>query len=282
MVHLCLQLISQGRHLYCRAVNNPAPEALHSLDPARLPQHVAIIMDGNGRWARSQGKPRIEGHRKGVEVVRQIVDCAGDIGLKYLTLYAFSAENWQRPDTEVKALMNLLEIFLKRYTPEMLEHGIRLRTIGDISVLPQRVRKSLYHTLEVTQSFNERHLILALNYGARQEMVHAVRQFAREVHAGEADPESLDWATLARYLYTADIPDPDLMIRTSGEMRLSNYLLMQSAYAEFVFSSVPWPEFSPAIFIDAIHDYQKRERRFGLTGDQLRRTELPDPAHTSA
>lgn len=247
-----------------------------SLDPNRIPQHVAIIMDGNGRWAKQQGKPRIEGHRQGVENVRQVVETAGDIGLEYLTLYAFSAENWKRPSSEVSALMNLLDVFLKKYTPELLKNGIRLHTIGAVEELPPKVIKQLDRSLKKTAHFNKRHLILALNYGARQEMVRAVKNFGEAVRAGQAEPESLNWESLARYLYTADIPDPDLLIRTSGEARLSNYLLMQCAYTELHFTPTYWPNFDRNAFYQAIYDYQQRERRFGLTGEQLHSKE----AHT--
>ncbi len=226
-------------------------------------------MDGNGRWAQRIGKPRIEGHRQGVENVRQIVETAGEIGLKYLTLYAFSAENWKRPTSEVSALMNLLDVFLKKYTPELIKNGICLHSIGNISELPVKVVKQLNISKKKTAHFSERHLVLALNYGARQEMITAVSQYAKDACDGKVNPATLDWETLSRYLYTDGIPDPDLMIRTSGESRLSNYLLMQSAYAELHFTPIFWPDFSREAFITAIADYQKRQRRFGLTGEQL-------------
>lgn len=242
------------------------------LDPLRMPRHVALIMDGNGRWAKQRGKRRTEGHRQGVENVRQVVETAGHLNLEYLTLYAFSAENWQRPDAEVSALMNLLDIFLKRYTPELDKNGIRLHTIGDICALPKKVIKALEKSLAKTEHHRERHLVLALNYGARQEMVNATQHYVKDVQAGKQNPDLLNWDTLASYLYTANLPDPDLMIRTSGETRMSNYLLMQCAYAELLFTPVLWPDFTREVFIQAIADYQNRERRFGLTGEQVQTT----------
>ncbi|MGA2053033.1 MAG: isoprenyl transferase [Opitutales bacterium] len=234
------------------------------------PRHVAIIMDGNGRWARERGLPRIEGHRQGVENVRRIVEVARDLNLPYLTLYAFSAENWRRPADEVGALMTLLEIFLERYTRELVENEVRLRVIGRPDMLPERPRACLERALQRTAAFTERTLVLALNYGSRQETIEAVRAYAEAVRAGRENPASLDWPRFASYLYTADLPDPDLIIRTSGESRLSNFLLLQAAYAEMYFSPVYWPEFARAHLVEAIESYKRRERRFGQTGEQVR------------
>ncbi len=232
--------------------------------------HVAIIMDGNGRWARAQGLPRIEGHRKGVDNVRKIAHAACKNNIRYLTLYAFSVENWKRPKDEIQALMGLLESFLKKGVSEFVENKIRLRVIGDISALPLLQRTLLKKALKQTEKFDDYHLILALNYGSRTEVLEAAKAYARDVASGRADPKKLDWPTFAQYLTTSDIPDPDLIIRTSGEHRLSNFLLMQAAYSEMYFSPVHWPEFDEACFDQAIADYRHRERRFGLTGEQVK------------
>lgn len=233
------------------------------------PQHVAIIMDGNGRWACQRGLPRIEGHRKGVDNVRDVAETARDLGIRYLTLYAFSVENWKRPATEIDALMDLLYFFLRRHLKDMLKNKIRFRVIGRKDELPTRVRKPLDEAIRKTAEFTEHNLTLALNYGARTEMIDAFKGYAAAVQAGETDPSRLDWQEVSRYLYTSDIPDPDLVIRTSGESRISNFLLMQSAYAEFFFSTVYWPDFKRPQFIEAIEAYKRRERRFGKTGEQL-------------
>jgi undecaprenyl diphosphate synthase len=237
---------------------------------AANPRHVAIIMDGNGRWARQRGLPRIEGHRQGVENVRRIVEVARDLGIPCLTLYAFSAENWRRPADEVGALMLLLEIFLKKYTRELVRDEVRLRVIGRPGDLPERARACLEEALAATAHFTERTIVLALNYGSRQETLEAVRAYAEAVRAGRENSAELDWPRFARYLYTADLPDPDLIIRTSGESRLSNFLLLQAAYAEMYFSQVYWPDFNRACLVEAIEAYKLRERRFGQTGEQVR------------
>jgi undecaprenyl diphosphate synthase len=226
-------------------------------------------MDGNGRWAKKRGLPRIEGHRRGVETVRKIVEAAGDQGVRYLTLYAFSAENWKRPAAEVNALMLLLQRFLRSELDELVAKKIRLHTIGRTTELPAAVRKELDRTLEATAGFTEHHLILALNYGSRTEFSDAAAAYAREVAAGREDPADCSYEKLARHLYTADIPDPDLVIRTSGEMRISNFLLLQAAYAELIFTPVLWPDFSAEDFRSALADFASRERRFGATGEQL-------------
>ncbi|HVU36781.1 MAG TPA: isoprenyl transferase [Opitutales bacterium] len=245
------------------------------VNPAN-PRHVAIIMDGNGRWARQRGLPRIEGHRQGVENVRRIMSAARELGLPCLTLYAFSAENWRRPAEEVGALMGLLEFFLERCTRELIENEVRLRVIGQISQLPERARRPLESAVARTAHFTERTLVLALNYGSRQETVEAARAYAEAVKAGRENPAELDWPRFARYLDTNGLPDPDLIIRTSGESRLSNFLLLQAAYAEMYFSPVYWPDFSREHLIEAIEAYKQRERRFGQTGEQVRPT-APEP-----
>ncbi len=236
----------------------------------KVPRHVAIIMDGNGRWAKQRGLPRIEGHRRGVETVRSIIDAARDLGINYLTLYAFSAENWQRPPDEVSALMSLLEFFLRREAKTLIKNRIRLHTIGRIEELPAGPLKELKRAIAATHEFTEWNLVLALNYGSRTELADAARAYAAAAVAGREKPEECSWSVLSRYLYTAGLPDPDLLIRTSGETRLSNFLLMQCAYAEMIFSPVLWPDFTKAELVAAIEEYQSRERRFGLTGEQVR------------
>ncbi len=226
-------------------------------------------MDGNGRWARARDLPRIEGHRQGVQNVLRIIDAAAREGIEYLTLYAFSVENWQRPPEEVDALMHLLEIFLQQYAHELIERQVRLRVIGDISMLPEHARRPLEKTLQDTAHFSAHTLVLAINYGARAEIVRAVQDYARDVQESRARPENLDWSTLANYLSTAGIPDPDLIIRSSGEKRLSNFLLLQAAYAEIYFTPVLWPDFDGEELAAAIHFFSQRERRFGKTGEQL-------------
>ncbi|HNX04868.1 MAG TPA: polyprenyl diphosphate synthase [Opitutales bacterium] len=235
-----------------------------------LPTHVAIIMDGNGRWAAERGLPRSEGHRHGVAAVKKIVKKAGDLGLRFLTLYAFSAENWNRPKHEVDFLMRLLGRFLDSQAKEILKSGLRLATIGDIQALPESVRTRLDKLIAASAGGERGTLVLALNYGSRQEIVSAARTFAEEVAAGREKPENLDWPKLSGYLQTRDIPDPDLVIRTSGELRISNFLLLQSAYAEYWFCDKYWPDFGPEDFQQALEAYSRRERRFGRTGAQLK------------
>ena len=231
-------------------------------------------MDGNGRWAKKRGLPRIEGHRRGVETVRRIVEAAGAQGVRYLTLYAFSAENWKRPAAEVQALMLLLQRFLRSELDQLVAKKIRLHTIGRTAELPAAVRKELDRALAATSAFTEHHLILALNYGARTEIADAAAAYARDVAAGREDPAECSYAKLARHLYTAGIPDPDLVIRTSGESRISNFLLLQAAYAEFLFTPTLWPDFGAEDFRSALADFANRERRFGATSEQLQ----PSPA----
>jgi len=235
-----------------------------------FPTHVAIIMDGNGRWAKARGLRREEGHREGVENVKRIVECAKDLNLKYLTLYAFSVENWKRPKTEVNALMRLLESFLKTQARDLVEKQVRFQVLGRIDEMPRRVEKLLRETIEATSGFSNWTLSLALNYGSRTEVLDAVKDYTRAVQNGEENPELLDWRNFSNYLYSGSMPDPDLVIRTSGEQRISNFLLMQSAYAEYLFADEYWPEFGPEAFKEAIEAYCHRERRFGLTGEQIK------------
>lgn len=235
----------------------------------RVPRHVAIIMDGNGRWAQSRGLDRNAGHREGIESVRAIVREAHDLDIGILTLYAFSLENWNRPKIEVNSLMGLLEEYLKIELPEIMEKGICVRAVGRMDRLPWTTRKAVRHAVEQSADNRGMTLVFALSYGARQEIVDAAKQLMRDAEAGKLDPERLDEKTFAAYLYAPDIPDPDLLIRTGGESRVSNFLLWQIAYAEIYTTELMWPEFREGQFSDAIVNYQSRERRFGLTSAQL-------------
>jgi undecaprenyl diphosphate synthase len=235
-----------------------------------VPSHVAIIMDGNGRWAKQRGLPRIEGHRRGVETVRTATFAARDLGVRMLTLYAFSIENWKRPQDEVGALMALLEYYLKKELETFVRERVRLRTIGRTEELPAGVQKVLRTTIEETKHFTDYTLVLALNYGSRTEVVDAARAYAAAIATGKEKLNDSSWATFSRYLYTSDMPEPDLVIRTSGETRMSNFLLLQAAYSEFVFMPVLWPDFGKSDLEAAIADYNRRERRFGLTSEQLK------------
>jgi len=240
----------------------PSPEAA-SLDPGRLPRHVAIIMDGNGRWAKKRLLNRVKGHEKGADSVRAVVKACREIGIAYLTLYAFSTENWQRPQMEVDALMALLKKFLQTEADELLANNIRLDTIGETSRLPNDVRQALDRVIAQTRGNDGLRLVLALNYGGRDEILHAVRAIAGDVAAGRLSPVDVDEGRLSANLFTRDIPDPDLLIRTSGEVRLSNFLLWQLAYAEFHFTPTLWPDFGKEEFFRILVDFQQRERRFG-------------------
>lgn len=246
-------------------VSHLSPEA-----KASLPQHVAIIMDGNGRWAKQRGLPRIEGHRRGVETVRTVMNAAREIGIRYITLYAFSVENWKRPQDEVGGLMSLLEIYLKRELKTFIKDGVRLRTIGRTDEMPAGVRRLLRETEEATKHFTQWNLVLALNYGARTEAADAAAAYAAAVQAGRENPRELTWEKFSRYLYTADLPEPDLLIRTSGETRISNFLLLQLAYAEMIFTPTLWPDFGRDELLAAVEDFGRRERRFGLTTEQIK------------
>ena len=246
------------------------PSWAAGLDPQKLPRHVAIIMDGNGRWARKRAQNRVKGHEQGVNTVRTIVRATREIGIPYLTLYAFSTENWKRPKAEVMALMVILRSFLISERPEMLENGIRLNTIGDTARLPAEVRDALSATLAATQDNQRMLLTLALSYGGREDLVQAARRLAEKARKNELDPEQIDEALVSRHLLTDGIPDPDLMIRTSGEMRISNFLLWQLAYAEFYFTPTLWPDFSRGEYVNILGGFGQRERRFGKTSDQLK------------
>ncbi|MBC7346341.1 MAG: isoprenyl transferase [Clostridia bacterium] len=236
------------------------------LDPHRLPRHVAIIMDGNGRWALRQGLPRVAGHRAGVETLRAIVESCIDIGIGVLTVYAFSTENWKRPREEVAALMDLLVEYLRRELPELKRNGVQIRAMGDLAPLPEAARQELQRAQEETRQEQKLVLNIAVNYGGRAELIRAARLIGEAVAKGALRPEEINEETFVRYLYTADLPDPDLIIRPSGEMRLSNFLLWQSAYSELWVTPTLWPDFTPADFWTALADYQQRHRRFGGLG----------------
>jgi len=235
----------------------------------RIPQHLAIIMDGNGRWAEQRRLPRIIGHRKGVETVQAVVDECLALGIHHLTLYAFSSENWGRPRDEVDALMGLLGNYLQRELKRLPLKRIRLRAIGELDRLPPKIRAILEKVIANTANNRDLVLTLALSYGGRNELVRATRALAREAAAGRLDPDAIDETMLAGALDTAGLPDPDLLIRTSGETRISNFLLWQAAYAEFVFLEVLWPDFSAAHLRTALDEFSRRQRRFGLVGAQL-------------
>lgn len=240
------------------------------LDAKAIPRHVAIIMDGNGRWAEERGRSRIEGHREGLESVRATVRAAHELGVETLTLYAFSLENWNRPKSEVGELMHLLELYIDAELEEVQRNGIRVRAIGRLDRLPTSTRRKLEEACELTRDNREMQLVFAVSYGGRAEIVDAARRLLRDAEEGNVDPEQLDEKAFAAHLYAPDLPDPDLLIRTSGERRVSNFLLWQIAYTEIYVSDVRWPDFRKTHLVDAIVDYQGRERRFGLTSDQVR------------
>jgi undecaprenyl diphosphate synthase len=243
--------------------SSPSDDAPPALDATRLPAHVAIIMDGNGRWAKKRLLNRVKGHEKGSDTVRNIVRTCRELGIRYLTLYAFSTENWQRPKSEVEALMTLLKRFLKSEKSEMLENDIRLRVIGQVDRLPADVRIAVEETMAATRGNRGMDLILALSYGGRTEIVDMVRAVADKVSQGRIDPKAINAETIADHLYTREIPDPDILIRTSGEMRISNFLLWQIAYAEIFITPTLWPDFSKDELLQILKDFQGRERRYG-------------------
>lgn len=233
------------------------------LDPARLPRHIAIIMDGNGRWAERRGVPTSEGHRAGGEALRDIVTFCGELGIPYLTVYAFSTENWKRPDVEVQHLMQLLVDYLVQEVGELNHKGVRVKGIGRLDGLPYEARLALTGAEESTAGNNRLSLMLALNYGGRSELVDAARALTADAIAGRVDPFDIDERLLGRYLYTAGIPDPDLLVRPAGEFRISNFLLWQIAYAELWVTPVLWPDFRRSHLVQGILDFQRRERRYG-------------------
>ena len=239
------------------------------IDMARMPQHIAVIMDGNGRWAKLHGKERLYGHYNGVESVRAVITASVQLGVKYLTLYTFSTENWNRPKAEVDGLMELLVENIVKETPTFHKNNIRFTTIGDNSLLPEKALRKLEECIADTAKNTGMTLVLALSYSSRWEITDAVRKIAAKVKSGELNVEDIDDQVVSDNLTTAGIPDPELLIRTSGELRLSNYLLWQMAYTELYFTDTLWPDFREESFYEAIIDYQKRERRFGKTSEQL-------------
>lgn len=240
------------------------------IDLRNIPQHVAIIMDGNGRWAKQKGESRIVGHMSGVESVRESLTAATELGIKNLTLYAFSTENWNRPKDEVDALMDLLVNTIAREIESLNENGVQLQAIGDLDNLPGSCKSALLNAIEKTSHNTTIRLILALSYSSRWEIVDAMKKIARKVKSGEIDPEDINETSFSSYLNTSGIPDPELMIRTSGENRISNFLLWQCAYTEFYFTKTLWPDFKKEHFFQAVAEYQQRERRFGMVSEQLK------------
>ena len=250
-------------------------ELMEQIDRERLPRHVAVIMDGNGRWAKLHGQPRVFGHRNGVTAVRDITEAAAEIGIGYLTLYAFSTENWGRPKLEVSALMRLLVDTIHNEINTLTENDIRLQAIGDLQLLPKHTYRALMDGIERTRHHKRMTLILALNYSGKWDIVQAARRLAEQVRDGQLAPEEITAALISQELSTGDIPDPELLIRTSGEHRISNFLLWQMAYTELYFSPVFWPEFRKPHFFEAILDFQRRERRFGKITEQIVPTTNP-------
>lgn len=242
---------------------------LQRIDKEKMPRHIAIIMDGNGRWAQEKGEDRLYGHFHGVESVRNIVEGCAELGIEYLTLYAFSTENWDRPAYEVTGLMELLVDTIRKEVETLNRNNIKLHVIGDMQMLPEYARQELNEALELTKANTGLNLVMALSYSSRWELVNAVKEIARDVATGQVSPESITQDTLQQYLLTSAFPDPELMIRTSGEYRISNFLLFQLAYAELYFTQVRWPDFRKENLYEAIIDFQHRQRRFGKTGDQI-------------
>jgi undecaprenyl diphosphate synthase len=239
------------------------------INPQRVPKHVAIIMDGNGRWAKDKGMTRVFGHKNALTAVRQTLEAAGELKVRYITLYAFSTENWKRPKFEIDALMSLLISSLKKELPTFQENKIKVNAIGNIESLPKTAQKTLLDVIQKTKSNNEMTLTFALSYGSREEIVNAIKNISKKVVNKELDLEKIDENTINNHLYTFNLPNVDLLIRTSGEQRISNFLLWQIAYAELYFTNILWPDFRQEHFYDAIIDYQNRERRFGKTSEQL-------------
>lgn len=235
----------------------------------QLPLHISIIMDGNGRWAKKKGLLRALGHEEGTKAVRDVVEGCAEIGVPHLTLYAFSTENWNRPKREVDTLMKLLVSSLKKEIKTLTENDIRLNAIGNIDTLPKKAQKELYEVIEKTKNNSRMVLTLALSYGSREELMHMVKDISRKVKIGELSPEAIDESIINKHLYTHNLPDVDLVIRTSGEQRISNFLLWQIAYAELYFTNILWPDFRREDLFEAIYNYQTRERRFGKTSEQI-------------
>ena len=244
-------------------------DKIDQLDPMRIPRHVAIIMDGNGRWAKEHGQERTFGHENGVSTVRQATEIASEVGVKYLTLYTFSTENWNRPQDEVDALMNLIVVSIEQQPPDLIKNNVRLTTIGNMERMPEYAASRLRKCMRDPSHCTGLVLCLALSYSSRWEIVEACRSIAREAASGTLNPDDIDDETLSRHLATSGMPDPDLLIRTGGDLRVSNYLLWQIAYSELYFTSKYWPDFTKEDFVDAIADFQSRERRYGKTSEQV-------------
>lgn len=247
-----------------------------AIDKTTLPKHVAIIMDGNGRWAKERGQDRIYGHHEGVLSVREVVNVAGEIGIQYLTLYAFSTENWNRPKAEVDALMGLLVATIRKEVDELHKKNVRMHVIGDFAALPEICRKEMQEAIDITAGNTGLNLILALSYSAKWEIINAVKSIAAQARAGTLHPDEINDQLFHEHLCTHQFPDPELMIRTSGESRISNFLLYQLAYSELYFTATHWPDFRRKEFLDAIADYQQRERRFGMISEQIKTTDAPN------
>lgn len=240
------------------------------IDLERLPEHIAIIMDGNGRWAKQHGQPRVFGHKNGVKAVREVTECCAELGVKYLTLYAFSTENWNRPAFEVTALMELLVLTIGKEIKTLQKNNIRLNAIGNLNNLPEKCRKELLKAIDHTKDNTRMTLTLALSYGSREEIYEAFKKMHQDIIDGKISLDELQHDSLRNYLYTSHIPDPELLIRTSGEHRVSNFLLWQIAYSEFVFTDKLWPDIEKNDVYSFIHQYQQRERRFGKTSEQIK------------
>lgn len=249
--------------------NDTLDNKLKQIDPHRLPRHVAMIMDGNGRWAKQRGQERSAGHYEGVGSVRRVTELSSDLGIEYLTLYAFSTENWNRPKEEVDILMHLIGIAIERETPDLVRNNVHLRLIGEIDRMPAEAYDRLHRCEVATEHCDGLTLTLALSYSSRWELTHAARMMAKEAKEGRLDPDDINENTIEAYLATAGMPDPDLLIRTGGDTRVSNYLLWQIAYSELYFTPLLWPDFGKEAYADALIDYQSRERRFGKTSEQL-------------
>ena len=245
-------------------------DKIQQLDKTRIPRHVAIIMDGNGRWAKQHGHERRFGHENGVSTVRQVTEIASEVGVEYLTLYTFSTENWNRPQDEVDALMNLIVVSIEQQTPDLIKNNVRLTTIGDMDRMPEFAANRLRKCMQDTSHCTGLVLCLALSYSSRWEIVDACRQMAREVVAGQLSVDAIDDKVMSAHLATRDMPDPDLLIRTGGDLRVSNYLLWQIAYSELYFTSKYWPDFTKEDFVDAVAEFQARERRYGKTSEQVK------------
>ena len=251
------------------AFNQSSMNFIEEIDTSKLPQHIAVIMDGNGRWAKGQGLMRVAGHKKGSKAVRETVEASAELGIRYLTLYTFSTENWNRPKIEVDTLMKLLVSSLKKEIKTLEDNDIKLNAIGNLEALPKKAQRELKDVIDKTKENSRMTLTLALSYGSREEIIKTIQEISHKVKNNLISPSEIDEATINNHLYTRDLPDVDLLIRTSGEQRISNFLLWQIAYAELFFTETLWPDYRKNHLFEAILNYQKRERRFGKTSEQL-------------